>query len=140
PWRWNQPEFTGSHCTRSSKRLVLKSCWSMHAKPSMCLGVKAMSKIASGCSSCTARFGWWQATKKKIPGCLGNKLGRASEAYPGSRSNDNPWIERSSDLDFAKRDRDQHGEVAQRESLRFLARTKPQQQNQWATGAKFPYP
>src|SRR6266403_2959164 len=46
-------ESTGYRYTRSSKRLALKSCWSMRGKPSMCLDVKAMSRIASGCSSCT---------------------------------------------------------------------------------------
>ena len=70
---------------------------------------------------------------------FGIKLGRASQAHPRSRSDNHPWIERSSDLDSGKRDRDQHGEVAQRESLRLLARIKPQQQDQWAAGVKLPH-
>ena len=87
----------------------------------------------------SARFGGLQATQNKAQRCLGIKLGWASEAYPRSRSNDHPWIERSSDLDSAQRDRNQHGEVAQRESLRLLAGIKPQQQDQWAASAKFPH-
>jgi len=39
--------------------------------------------------------------------CLGIKLGRASQAYPRSRSNDNPWIEHSRGPESAKRDRNQ---------------------------------
>src|SRR6202162_5680678 len=46
-------ESTGFRYTRSSKRLVLKCCWSMRGKPSMCLDVKATSRIAKGYSSCT---------------------------------------------------------------------------------------
>src|SRR6516225_6689449 len=53
PWQWNRPESTGSPCSRSSKRLVWKCCWSMRGKPSMCLDVKATSRIANGCSSYT---------------------------------------------------------------------------------------
>ncbi len=65
-----------------------------------------------GANATIARIGGWQARQDKAQRCLGIKLGRASEAYPGSRSNDHPWIERSGDLDSDQRDRNQHGEVA----------------------------
>jgi hypothetical protein len=39
-------------------------------------------------------------------------IGRASEAYPRSRTNDHPWIEHSRGLESAKRDWNRHGEVA----------------------------
>src|ERR1700692_2195722 len=86
-----------------------------------------------------ARVGGRQARQDKAQRCLGSKLGRASEAYSGSRSDDHPWIERSGDLDSDQRNRNQHGEVAQRESLRLMAGTKPQQQNQWEAGEQFPH-
>src|SRR5271165_1210668 len=60
-----------------------------------------------------AGIGRWQVGQKKTSSGLGNKLGRASEAHPGSRSNDHPRIERSRDLDFDQRDRNQHDQVAQ---------------------------
>ena len=87
----------------------------------------------------SAGFGGWQAKQDKAQRCLGSKLGRASEADPGSRSDGYPWIERSRDLDSDERDRDQHGEVAQREGLRLLAGIKSQQQDQRAAGAKLPH-
>src|SRR6266481_9838784 len=50
-----------------------------------------------------ARFGELQATQEKAQRCFGIKLGRASQAHPRSRSDNHPWIERSSDLDSGKR-------------------------------------
>ena len=86
-----------------------------------------------------AGFGGSQATQDKAQRCLGIKHGWTSEADPRSRSDDYPRIERSSDLDSDERDRDQHDEVAQREGLRLLAGTKPQQQDQRAASAKLPH-